>query len=715
MHTRDAIAFAVLTLAVATCTARAATDTAPAVLFDFEGGMPPRAEAASGAKLTLERVHDGTALRIEGEASRRWPGVDMAAPEGHWDFSKARRIAVDVRNVGSFSVRVGLRFDAPDGEGEGRFRFAVAEIPPGGTQVVWVAVRPGPPLDVDGTPIELPGMWAGPWGALPWRGTAPVTVDPHRVSRILVYAGRPEAPFAVLVDNIRLLAASAWHPPDGRSFFPFVDEFGQYIHEAWPGKTHSSADFARSLSDELTDLAQHPWPAHVGRYGGWLGGPALEAKGCFYTTKHEGRWWLVDPDGKLFFSWGITSIRLDAKKTPVTDRDRWFRWIPAQDDARFGAFLGPCSAWSGAYKHKEMTGFSFGQANMLRRYGDGWRDRARGMAHARLHSWGMNTIGNWSDIPMCRMQKTPYTAGFYIPVTNYLGDAKTHGKRFPDVYDPDWEGALRRVLTRWFGATVDDPWCIGYFVDNELEFDGDTIPRGAIEAPATQPAKKVFVEQLRAKYGAIGELNAAWGTAHGSWEALLACRTAPDRERAQDDFSAFLEQVSETYFSTVGRVIRQMAPGRLYLGSRFNSFNRIPAAVAAKHCDVVSYNLYRYPAEVASFEFPGQADVPLLIGEWHFGARDRGVFFTGIRKAANQEERARLLKAYMRAVLAHPQFVGAHWFRYRSEPCSGRDLDGENGQLGFVDLCGSPYPETVEASREVGENLYRFRSRGEWR
>jgi len=68
----------------------------------------------------------------------------------------------------------------------------------------------------------------------------------------------------------------------------------------------------------------------------------------------------------------------------------------------------------------------------------------------------------------------------------------------------------------------------------------------------------------------------------------------------------------------------------------------------------------------------------------------------------------------MRAVLAHPQLVGAYWFRYRSEPCSGRDLEGENGQLGFVDICDSPYAETVAASREVGRNMYRFRLRGAW-
>jgi len=45
---------------------------------------------------------------------------------------------------------------------------------------------------------------------------------------------------------------------------------------------------------------------------------------------------------------------------------------------------------------------------------------------------------------------------------------------------------------------------------------------------------------------------------------------------------------------------------------------------------------------------------------------------------------------------------------------AGRDLDGENGQLGFVDICDSPYPETVKASRTVGHAMYPFRHTETW-
>ncbi len=36
--------------------------------------------------------------------------------------------------------------------------------------------------------------------------------------------------------------------------------------------------------------------------------------------------------------------------------------------------------------------------------------------------------------------------------------------------------------------------------------------------------------------------------------------------------------------------------------------------------------------------------------------------------------------------------------------------DGENYQLGFLDICDTPYAETIAASREMGRSLYSWRT-----
>ena len=66
---------------------------------------------------------------------------------------------------------------------------------------------------------------------------------------------------------------------------------------------------------------------------------------------------------------------------------------------------------------------------------------------------------------------------------------------------------------------------------------------------------------------------------------------------------------------------------------------------------------------------------------------------------------------YVRGVLRHPRSVGCHWFQDQDQPTTGRVLDGENYQIGFVDVADTPCKETVQACREVADGLYPLRSR----
>jgi hypothetical protein len=250
-----------------------------------------------------------------------------------------------------------------------------------------------------------------------------------------------------------------------------------------------------------------------------------------------------------------------------------------------------------------------------------------------------------------------------------------------------------------------DAWCIGYFSDNEMSWGDETsLAVATLKSPADQPAKGAFVADLQAKYGEIAKLNQAWNASYESWEALLKSREAPDQHKSAEDLKAFYSRLAEQYFLTVRDCIRSAAPHQLYLGCRFAWVNDRAAAAAAKYCDVVSYNLYH--RSVAAFKFNGGADVPLIIGEFHFGALDRGMFHTGLVPTENQAARAQAYYDYVHGALRHPQFVGCHWFQYLDEPVTGRAYDEENYQIGFVDVADTPYPETIAACRKIGYALY---------
>jgi hypothetical protein len=49
--------------------------------------------------------------------------------------------------------------------------------------------------------------------------------------------------------------------------------------------------------------------------------------------------------------------------------------------------------------------------------------------------------------------------------------------------------------------------------------------------------------------------------------------------------------------------------------------------------------------------------------------------------------------------------VGLHYFQWNDQPVLGR-FDGENYNIGLVDVCNQPYPELTEAVRQTNERLY---------
>jgi hypothetical protein len=67
---------------------------------------------------------------------------------------------------------------------------------------------------------------------------------------------------------------------------------------------------------------------------------------------------------------------------------------------------------------------------------------------------------------------------------------------------------------------------------------------------------------------------------------------------------------------------------------------------------------------------------------------------------AREEDRGPAYGNFLKAALAQPMIVGAHWFQYLDQPASGRLLDGENGHLGLVAITDVAYPGFVEAVRK---------------
>jgi hypothetical protein len=533
-------------------------------------------------------------------------------------------------------------------------------------------------------------------------------IDPANVTQLLVFVNKPKADHTFTIGNLRADGAA---PPaatvDPAKFFPMIDQYGQYMHKDWPGKVHSDAELAKNKAAEAADLKARPGPRDWNQYGGWQAGPKLAASGFFRVEKLEGKWWLVDPEGRLFWSHGNDCVHGRNAVTPITDREFYFAALPPKDSP-FGRFYGTGN-WA-PHNYYEGRGqyatFDFTGANLLRKYGPEWKREYAELAHRRLRSWGMNTIANWSDADIYLLRKTPYTATVGRRGKPIQGSEGYWGK-FDDVFDPVFAEGLRRAMAREKGRSAGDPWCLGYFVGNELSWGNETsLALATLRSPADQAAKKVFIDDLKKKYNKIERLNAAWGTQHASWDALLSSTTPPDAKKARDDLVAFYTHTAEEYFRVCREAVKEAAPQQLYLGCRFAWANDLAVRASAKYCDVVSFN--RYNRSVADLKLPAGVDKPVVIGEFHFGALDRGMFHTGLVKTASQQERADAYRAYVRSALENPLIVGTHWFQFADQATTGRG-DGENYQIGFLDVCDTPYGETIAASREIGAEMYWLR------
>lgn len=668
----------------------AAADPGETLLVDFGTETLPGFLTLNNA--TEERVaHEHGFARLVHFQKVDWPNVFFAAPEGGWDWREYAGVAVSLYNPSDRSVPVAMRVDNAGADGMNHCNNASGGVPPHARFVLSLRFKTG---DTD----ALWGMRGVPVrGPL---GTGP-NLDTAKITAFQVFLPRPQEEYSLIVER-------AWLFGQGGDIealvpMPFIDRFGQYWHADWPGKLQDDNELATRRDAEAAELAAQPALPGRDAYGGWADGPQLEATGWFRTAQVDGKWWLVTPEGHLFFSNGMDCVGI-GERTFVEGRAAWFEWLPGPDEPVFGKLYAEVS---GAHSGADAVGgkgrtFSFYSANLYRKFGENWFEAWRAEAYARLRAWGFNTLGNWSQGDALEQSPLPYTVATNVGGVPPIAGAEGYWAKMMDVYDPAFESKADAALA-WAGPKHGgNPRCIGYFVDNELAWEGVAV--GALRSPAEQPCRRVMLEQLQAKYGTLELLNAAWGVQAESWDALRA--PDPPNAAAAQDLEDYLYHFAHRYFSVVQAAVRRHAPHQMYLGCRFSSAPDAAVRACADVADVVSFNLYYEKIPADRWVGKEALSKPILIGEFHFGALDRGMFHTGLVATANQQERAASYVRYVQSVADHPAFVGCHWFQYVDEPTTGRWFDGENYNIGFVNVTDTPYPEMVEAARRVHAEVY---------
>ena len=404
--------------------------------------------------------------------------------------------------------------------------------------------------------------------------------------------------------------------------------------------------------------------------------PLCVGKKHFYRTTRDpsGKWWFSDPDGKPFFLSGIGVV-------------------------------------SHAGHYSAALGYAPYARTVARKYPtlEDWATNTL----SRLSSWGFNFLSSSSSILLRR--------GFpHAHVINIGQDFATYGDEFdilpcdggpcsgfPNVFHPLWPEYCRWRAEAVCAHDRDDPWTLGWYIDNELSWWGDK------RQFKTPPESGLFDAAARKAPGhPAREALEAFLAERGFAGAPPAAPTELKRE--------FVRLCARKYFETATAAIHEADPNHLILGCRFAGLSSAAPVVweeCGRFCDVASVNIYPM-ADLdrgVAVDWPGpnaqlisdllgararMAGKPTIVTEWCFSALDSGLPCThgAGQRFFTQKERAKATSIFASTLWAMPECAGYVYFMWCDQPAVGKNgPQSENTNYGLVNADDEPYEEQVAA------------------
>lgn len=432
---------------------------------------------------------------------------------------------------------------------------------------------------------------------------------------------------------------------------PVVDQFGQWIPADWPGKIISLEQLQKDWAGEDRELGAGDFG--FCKYGGYRNTKA-RATGFFRVEQTDGRWWFVDPDGHLFYSTASTGMGAGGGESRLQGREDYFAALP------------PVEAKTAQGRRPQSGFFAW---NILRRFGADHPDNWVDLDIRRMESWGLNTIGNWSDSRLWDAHKKAYVVNLqgWGMETGYLG--------MPDVFSEEFPKIVDAAAARQCAPRKDDPYLLGYFIANEPPWPGRESL--VVDVILERPPSAI---QREAK-------------------AFLADGDTPERRKQ------FVYRAYEKYLQVINAAVRKHDPNHLNLGLRFGGgIPPMEMLRASAVFDVYSLNVYATSVNPKTLEeIYRVTGRPIIVGEFHFGVPGRGMA-PGLVQVKDQAERGVAYRYYVEQAAAFPAFIGSSWFQWVDQPNTGR-FDGENYNIGLVDVTDRPYRELIDAMKTTHRRL----------
>ena len=500
-----------------------------------------------------------------------------------------------------------------------------------------------------------------------------------------------------------------------------VDKLGQYAPTEFEGKFHSEQELVEYLHSEyerslqISGYKNQDW----NQYGGYKK-LKFDKTGYFHTHFDGKRWWLVDPEGCAFLSNGICYGTRMGVHGVVTGVENLFEWLPSSDDETYH------DAWSTADNIPEFVKrngveigktrklFNFARANMIRAFGTDWWNKWVDITGARFKEWGFNTISvcvnNYFDenvYEFLKRIKIPYT----WTLKSFPKTKKMIFRDFPDVFSPEYK-ELCEIFAKQLEPLSDDPYMIGYFINNEPEWlvaqhvNQINIAERMLVSDEDLYSKRELIHFLQEKYVTVDSFNQVWGLQITDFNDLMTpiAEERLTKLEIKKDLEEFKDILVFTYNKIPSDAVKVYAPNNMCLGMRYADLKEGDFA-GTEFYDSFSFNCYRKdPSKVFDIGNKG-SQTPFMIGEWQYGASDTPYLCSALVTCPDNEMRGKACSNYIKKSFSNYQLVGAHYFEYNDQPILGR-FDGEAMPHGLITVTNRPYEQCIKYFAKANYHLY---------
>ena len=437
---------------------------------------------------------------------------------------------------------------------------------------------------------------------------------------------------------------------------------GQSTNYATSKTEHKSRPF-EALTDFDDYVSNEFKNAKLDKYGGiMIESLKQKATGFFYTTKIDGRWWMIDPLGYPYISIGLSDV------------------------------------------HYSQLGSKLQKENALKLYGNFATWAVETTKQVRDELYFNNSFRPVSDIIEVKDNGLPFGApvsfmGSYGQSIGVLGDGNgstvfIHNNTMP-VFDPAFVlHSDNRAKTQLKYAGNDR--LIGYMSDNELPMNADLLDR-AISINHTESVN--------------------WYTYACTWTWLcnITGKENPGVEDITDELrDLYRGFVYDRYFYVVSNAIKKYDSDHMYLGCRFLTVSNQSDWVfrfASQYVDCMTINWYGdWEPSVDGLYRIAQADIPFVITEFYTKAGDSGLGNTSGagRFVATQTDRADFYETFVIRLLETNNCVGWQWFQYMdNDPNSGTgDASSVDSNKGIYRSDFTLYTELTDRMTILNKNVY---------